>query len=101
MSERPTTRTRVFLSVARDVVSYVLGWLMMDSQAGILSAPPVHPNETAMWIAALLIGVPGVAQVIALRFGGTGSTQPQSAGALSPASPSSSPAEPSPGGEPA
>jgi len=56
--------------VARDVASYVLGWALMDSQAGIFTDPPPHPNETLMWIAALLIGVPGVAQVIALRFGG-------------------------------
>ncbi len=83
---------RAFVTVARDVVSYCLGWALMDSQVGIFRAPPAHPSETAMWIAALLIGVPGIAQVIALRFGtAPGGSPPAVAG--SPASLSSSPSE--------
>ena len=57
----------------RDVTSYLIGVTLMFKQAGIIFAPPTQPNETLTWIAALLIGVPGVAQIIALRFG-TGSS---------------------------
>ena len=82
---------RALLGLVRDVLSYVGGWLLMDSQAGVFTTPPSHPNETVMWIAALLIGVPGVAQVIALRFGGTAPVGSPPASGGSPASPSSPP----------
>jgi len=57
------------LSVLRDTSAYVGGWLLMLKEAGILFDPPPQANETLIWVAALLIGVPGVAQVIAWRFG--------------------------------
>jgi hypothetical protein len=97
VSARQAVRT--FFTVAKDVVSYALGWWLMDSQAGMFTDPPAHPNETLMWIAALLIGVPGVAQVIALRFGGTGSMPPPSAAQPSSVSPSPSSAGPSSGAD--
>lgn len=59
------------LTVFRDVTSYVGGWLLICKQAGIVFVPPPQPNDTLIWIAALLIGVPGVAQIIAMRFGGS------------------------------
>lgn len=65
-----------------DPISYVLGWVLLDSQVGIIRHAPDHPSETAMWIAALLIGVPGVLQVLMWRFGQGGSSTP--AGLSSP-----------------
>lgn len=44
----------------------------MLKQSGIIFEPPAQANETLIWIAALLIGVPGIAQIVTLRFG-TGS----------------------------
>lgn len=55
-----------------DVASYPLGWWLMDSQTGMFggTAPP-NPNETVIWVAALLIGVPGIQQLLMLKFGGS------------------------------
>lgn len=65
MSARPQP-----LSVLRDVTSYIGGWLLIFKQAGILFAPPAQTNETLIWVAGLLIGVPGLAQLIAWKTGG-------------------------------
>jgi hypothetical protein len=43
----------------------------MAKEAGIGFAPPNQSNETLIWVAGLLIGVPGLAQVLALILGGT------------------------------
>jgi len=67
-----------------------MGVVLLAKQAGIFFSPPTSPNDMLILVGALLIGVPGIAQVIAWRFGsgGAGSTteQPQSS---SPAQPSS------------
>lgn len=88
MNARPGWTT-----LLRDIGSYLIGVAIMFKQAGIIFTPPPQANQTLIWIAALLIGVPGVAQIIALRFG-TGS-QP-----LPPPSPdsSSSSSAPTPSG---
>jgi hypothetical protein len=52
-------------------MSYTGGWLLIFKQAGIFFAPPVQTNETLIWVAGLLIGVPGLAQLIAWRMGET------------------------------
>jgi hypothetical protein len=79
------------LSYARDIGSYLIGVALMFKQAGIIFTPPAAPNETMIWIAALLIGVPGVAQIITLRFGtGSQPSQPASSdSSLSSSAPTS------------
>jgi len=85
-----------WITLARDITSYVGGWLLIFRQAGILFDPPAQPNDTVIWIGALLIGVPGVAQILAWRFGGGSTTAPVGS---SPAAPgSSSQQSPSPNG---
>lgn len=61
---RPGTRT-----VLRDAGSWVLGWVIIFKQAGILFDPPSQTSETLIWVAAALIGVPGVAQLWQARSG--------------------------------
>lgn len=68
MSTRPGA-TRVLL----DTASWLGGWVLIFKQAGIIFAPPPQVNETLIWLAAAMIGVPGVAQILLARFGsGTG-----------------------------
>ena len=86
MNAQPTR-----LSVSRDLVSYLGGWALMLKQAGIIFPPPPNPNETLIWVAALLIGVPGVLQVIAWRFGTGGVSTSLPAGGSPPPLESSSP----------
>jgi hypothetical protein len=78
-----------------DPISYIMGWVLLDSQVGIVRHAPANPNETAMWIAALLIGVPGVLQVIMWRFGQSGGSTPAASSSPGPA-PEGSPSPPSP-----
>ena len=76
-----------------DTASWLGGWVLIFKQAGIIFAPPSQVNETLVWLAAAMIGVPGVAQILLARFGsGTGmGDSPRPAPA--PESSSSSPGE--------
>ncbi len=86
-SGRPSRR-----AVARDVTSFILGWVLIFYQA--LFVDPSKVNETFLWIAATLVGVPGAAEALTRIRSGTGG---------SPSSPPSPPSLPSssssPGGE--
>jgi len=79
------------LTVARDVASWVGGWLIIFRQAGIIFDPPAQANETLIWVGAVLVGVPGALQILVGRFGGDTSTDalpPQQASRpLPPSSP--------------
>jgi hypothetical protein len=88
-----------FSRVVLDTASWLGGWVLIFKQAGILFAPPPQVNETLVWLAAAMIGVPGAAQILLARFGsrtGMGaSPQPPRPPASSPSSPGeSSGAEP-------
>lgn len=65
MSTRPG-----FSRVLLDTASWLGGWIIIFKQAGILFVPPAQVNETLVWLAAAMIGVPGVAQILLARFGG-------------------------------
>jgi hypothetical protein len=56
--------------LTRDIVSLTLPWALIFKQAGIFFAPPATVSEPILWLAAAILGVPGVAQILALRFGG-------------------------------
>ena len=86
---RPGTGT-----VLRDIGSWIGGWLLIFKQAGILFAPPVQVNETIVWVAAALIGVPGVFQLWLARYGAATSTGASPSPPLSPESSPSSPGAP-------
>ena len=58
------------LSVIRDVVSLTLPWVLIFKQAGIGFAPPAEVSEPILWLAGAMLGVPGVAQILAFKFGG-------------------------------
>jgi hypothetical protein len=82
------SRMRGALDVAARVTSFVLGWGMIWWQ--MLFVDPSQVNETFLWIAAALVGVPGAAEALsritnAGSSGGSASTPPSSP------SPSSSP----------
>jgi hypothetical protein len=83
---RPSTWT-----ILRDAGSWIGGWLIIFKQAGILFDPPPQTNETLVWMAAVLIGVPGVAQLWLARYG---QSTPTAGSSLSPPSPESSPSSP-------
>lgn len=78
------------LTVLRDGASFLGGWAIIFKQAGIFFEPPPHPNEILIGIAALIIGVPGVAHILTARFGGQPTALPPSA-PRAPESSSSSP----------
>jgi hypothetical protein len=71
--------------VLRDVLSFGLGWALIFQQA--LFVDPSRVNETFIWLAGTLLGVPGASEVLArIRSGTGGSGSPPA----SPGSPSSS-----------
>ena len=59
------------VTVVRDVVSYVGGWLLIFKQAGVLFTPPDQVSPLLVILSALLIGVPGLVQLITLFVTGT------------------------------
>jgi len=71
-------RTTSVLTVLRDTASYIFGWAIIFKQAGIYFDPPPHPNKVLIGIAALIIGVPGVAHILTARFGGQPTVPPSS-----------------------
>ena len=77
--------------ILRDVAAWVIAGTILLKQAGIFFDPPSQVSDTLVWVAAALIGGPGIAQLIQARFG-----QPTSTGASSspPVSPESSPSSP-------
>jgi hypothetical protein len=79
----------------------VLGWAIIFKQAGILFVPPAQVSESLIWMAAALIGVPGLAQLAALRFGGSAPTPGSPGPAPLPESPPSSPGAPARSADPA
>jgi hypothetical protein len=83
-------RTTAAFTVLRDTASFLGGWAIIFKQAGIFFVPPPHPNEVLIGIAALIIGVPGVAHVLTARFGGQPTGPPPSP----PPEPVSSPSSP-------
>lgn len=86
MNARPGLR-RILL----DTLSWGGGWVIILKQAGILFVPPPQVNETLIWMAAALIGVPGLTQLLALRFGGSTPTAGSPPGPVPPVSSPSSP----------
>lgn len=80
------------LERARDITSFVLGWGLIWHQA--LLVKPADVNETFLFLAAALLGVPFGAEALARIRGGTPTISP---GTPSP-SPDSSPSSPSSSG---
>lgn len=74
-------------TVLRDAATWLGGWMIIFKQAGIGFAPPAQVNETLIWVAAALIGVPGVAQLWLARSGAAPSTD--GSGSSPPSVPSS------------
>jgi hypothetical protein len=87
------------LRVLLDTLSWLGGWVIISKQAGILFDPPAQVNETLVWLAAAMIGVPGVAQVLLARFGNGAGTAGSPSSPPPPASPSSSSGAPSRAGD--
>ena len=92
-----STPTR--FTVFKDVTSYFGGWALLIYQVRFVE--PAQVNESFLWIAVGLIGVPSLAQLWALRSGGSGSgtggspSPPESP----PSGPSRSPSPSASGGE--
>jgi hypothetical protein len=71
------TRKPGRLSVLKDVLSYVFGMALITYQA--LFVPPKDVNEWFLLLGGSLIGVPGVAEILAWRArGSTGTEAPDS-----------------------
>lgn len=52
-----------FIKVATDLSTYLGGWAIIAKEAGLFFAPPSQVNETLIWVAATMIGVPGLRQL--------------------------------------
>jgi hypothetical protein len=76
-----------WLTLVVDLVSLTFPWVLIFKQAGIVFAPPTTVSEPILWLAGAMLGVPGVAQILSMRFGG--STAPSGSGEAQPPSPSS------------
>ena len=74
--------------VLTDFVALTFPWVLIFKQAGIGFAPPTEVSEPILWLAGAMLGVPGVSEVLARRFSGTGTDGSPSQEA-SPASPRS------------
>lgn len=82
-----------FITVAKDAVSYVGGWIIILKQAGIGFAPPTQVNAVLVAVGVVLIGVPGLSQLALAWFGRLTST-----GGSPPAPPPSESSSPSSSG---
>lgn len=74
MTAQPPTQGRRpgLTAVLRDTISYVFGLVLIGHQA--LYVPPAQVNEWFLLLGGSLIGVPGVAEVIAWRGRAGGSS---------------------------
>ncbi len=90
MSVEQPSRSAVVRNAVRDVGSFIGGWVLLFSQAGIVFEPPAQTSEMLIIGALVAIGVPGVTNIFAARFGGTAPQQSPSVPAASSAPPSSS-----------
>lgn len=71
-----------------DLLAFTLPWVVIFKQAGIGFAPPAEVSEPLLWLAGAMLGVPGVGQILAFKFGGGTGTA------------GSPPEDPSPGSPP-
>lgn len=61
-----------WITVVRDLLSLGCAWAIVFKEAGIIFDPPAQLSEPLLWLAGAMIGVPGVGQILAFRFGGGG-----------------------------
>lgn len=59
-----------WLTILRDFTAFTFPWVLIFKQAGIMFPPPQEVSEPILWLAGAMLGVPGVAQILAFRFGG-------------------------------
>lgn len=89
-----------WLAILRDFTALTLPWVLIFKQAGIGFAPPQEVSEPILWMAGSMLSVPGVAQILALKFGnGTGTDGSRSPDPLSASRPSASSSSTSQAGE--
>lgn len=67
-----STRQLSGWALTRDILSYVGGWALIVYQA--LAVPPKDVNEWFLLLGGSLIGVPGVAEILAWRGRGDSGT---------------------------
>jgi hypothetical protein len=92
VSTRRRHRGPSTLTVAKDIISYLLGWGLILQQA--LIVPPKDFNLTLVLMGGALVGIPGVGQLLAIRTGGSPSPDRQEGSPRpSPSSPSESAAD--------
>ena len=77
--------------VLLDLAAFTLPWVVIFKQAGIGFNPPAEVSEPLLWLAGAMLGVPGVSQILAFKFGGGTGTDVSRPQDPSPASPSSGP----------
>lgn len=79
------------ITVVKDITSYLGGWALLAHQ--VLYVEPSQVNESFLWVAVGLIGVPSLTQLWQMRGGGAGT-------AASPPGPDSPPSPRSPSPSP-
>lgn len=77
--------------VLLDLAAFTLPWIVIFKQAGIGFSPPGEVSEPLLWLAGAMLGVPGVSQVLAFKFGGGTGTDERPRQDRSPDLPSSGP----------
>jgi hypothetical protein len=75
------------ITLLRDIASFILGWVLIFKQAGILFEPPSQVNLPLLILAATLVGTPLGAEALSRILSGTALSRSSS---VSEALPSSS-----------
>lgn len=89
MSERRHQSGPAWWRVLLDILAFTFPWVVIFKQAGIGFTPPAEVNEPILWLMGAMLGVPGVSQILAFKYGGgtgMGASQPEAP--LPPSSPS-------------
>lgn len=91
MSTRRHQSPPAWWRVLLDFLAFTLPWVVIFKQAGIGFTPPAEVNEPILWLMGAMLGVPGVSQILAFKYGGGTGTAGSPPEAPSPPSPPSAP----------
>jgi hypothetical protein len=88
-----------WVTLLRDFIAFTFPWVLIFKQAGIIFEPPAQVSESILLLAGAMLGVPGVAQILSMRFGASTGSSPSPE--VQPGSQSGAASSPTSEGDPA